>query len=99
MRWTVSRCIGAGHPALPGHFPGDPIVPAVVLLNEVLDAVHERVPGVVLTAIPLAKFANPLRPNVAFEIRLEMDGKQVRFDCRAGDVLIAQGRIDVETSP
>ncbi len=24
------------HPSLPGHFPGDPIVPAVVILDQVL---------------------------------------------------------------
>lgn len=95
----MSGCIGADHPALPGHFPGDPIVPAVVLLDEVIDAVRERVPRFVLTAIPLAKFVHPLRPDVAFEIALEMEGGEVRFVCRAGDVLIAQGRMDVEMSP
>jgi len=99
MRWTVAGRIGAGHPALRGHIPGDPVVPAVVLLNEVLEAVRERSPGFVLTAIPLAKFAHPLRPEVPFEITLEGANTEVRFACHADGVLIAHGRLDGEAVP
>jgi 3-hydroxymyristoyl/3-hydroxydecanoyl-(acyl carrier protein) dehydratase len=31
---TTSFCIPAEHPALPGHFPGAPVVPGVLLLAE-----------------------------------------------------------------
>jgi 3-hydroxymyristoyl/3-hydroxydecanoyl-(acyl carrier protein) dehydratase len=73
--------IGADHPALPGHFPGDPIVPGVVLLNEVLRAVPGRMD------IPWAKFHGPLRPGEEFAIRI--DGH--RFSVHRGDTLIASG--------
>ena len=75
--------IGADHPALPGHFPGDPIVPGVVLLNEVLSALPGRMD------IAWAKFHGPLRPGEAFAIRF--DGH--RFSVHRGDKLIASGTL------
>ena len=75
--------IGADHPALPGHFPGNPIVPGVVLLNEVLSAVPRRMD------IPWAKFHAPLMPGEEFAIRI--DGH--RFSVHRGDTLIASGSL------
>ena len=52
--------IGAEHPALAGHFPGTPIVPGVVLLDETLRAVEQDV-GAAATRwrISTAKFLQP----------------------------------------
>ena len=73
--------IGADHPALPGHFPGDPIVPGVVLLNEVLTALPQAM------NIPWAKFHAPLRPGEEFVIRID----DRRFSVHRGGTLIASG--------
>jgi len=76
------RCaIAADHPALPGHFPGDPIVPGVVVLDEVLSALPARMD------IPWAKFHAPLRPAEQFVIRIE----QNKFSVHRGETLIASG--------
>jgi 3-hydroxymyristoyl/3-hydroxydecanoyl-(acyl carrier protein) dehydratase len=95
MRWVVSRSIPIDHPALAGHFPGSPIVPGVVLLNEVLNAACAQVKHLALKAIPVAKFVHPLRPGEQFEIGLEADGPTLQFECRVGELLIAHGRMHV----
>jgi len=38
---AVTVTIGAEHPALAGHFPGAPILPGVLLLDEMLRAVEQ----------------------------------------------------------
>jgi 3-hydroxyacyl-[acyl-carrier-protein] dehydratase len=41
MTFEVRRAISADHPSLPGHFPDAPLVPGVVILDEVLGALLE----------------------------------------------------------
>ena len=36
MTFQATRIIRADHPSLPGHFPGAPLVPGVVILDEVI---------------------------------------------------------------
>ena len=61
--------IGAEHPALAGHFPGAPIVPGVVLLDETLRALEQDT-GAAATRwrISTAKFLSPVRPGEALTL-------------------------------
>lgn len=90
--------IPENHPALPGHFPGKPIVPGVVLLNHVCAAVqHEAGTEVRCSGFPNVKFLAPLLPGEAFTISLDfgVEGR-VRFACKTRDCTLAQGTLQFE---
>jgi 3-hydroxyacyl-[acyl-carrier-protein] dehydratase len=99
MNFEVRRTIDKGHPSLPGHFPGTPIVPGVVLLDEILAALTEwRRRGSRVTAIHAVKFLAPLKPQQPFTICLSAgrDAEdEVDFSCRVDDRVIVEGRLQV----
>jgi 3-hydroxymyristoyl/3-hydroxydecanoyl-(acyl carrier protein) dehydratase len=87
----------AGHPALPGHFPGQPLVPAVLLLEQLALALrawrNQR-----LVRVPEAKFVAPLLPGETAQLHLTPAGSAARasFRIERGGVLLARGVIEGE---
>jgi len=86
---TIAVRIDADHPSLPGHFPGDPIVPGVVLLDRVAAAIERD--GGVLRRIHSVKFLAPLRPGEQAALTLQRDGARVRFRIERDGVAILGG--------
>ena len=85
--------IPADHPSLAGHFPERPIVPGVVLLDRVIDAieaVHGALPPL---RLPQVKFLKPLLPGQAASIQLQGQAPRWRFRVLRGDDLLASGEI------
>jgi 3-hydroxymyristoyl/3-hydroxydecanoyl-(acyl carrier protein) dehydratase len=70
---VVSQAVVANdHPALAGHFPGNPVVPGVVLLSLAEAAARELVGASVrLARLPVVKFMRPLLPDVPIDIAVE----------------------------
>jgi 3-hydroxyacyl-[acyl-carrier-protein] dehydratase len=98
MNFEVRRTIGSDHPSLPGHFPGAPIVPGVVILDEVLAALTEWREDSHVTVISIVKFLMPLKPGEPFTICLvasEHAEDQVAFRCHVEERLVAEGRLQV----
>ena len=87
------------HPSLPGHFPGRPIVPGVVLLDRVV-ALLEAELGTPAAGLRLAqaKFLQPLLPGELARVelaRIEPQGAAPRWRFRIlrGEVLLATGEL------
>jgi 3-hydroxyacyl-[acyl-carrier-protein] dehydratase len=96
--FEVRRVIRADHPSLPGHFLGTPLVPGVVILDEVLEVLIEWRRNSQLTGIRTVKFLAPLMPEQPFTISLSAKNEgasQINFCCRAEDRVILEGRLEV----
>lgn len=85
--------IPADHPSLPGHFPGQPIVPGVVVLERVLEAIEAAHGPLGPLRLPQVKFAQPLRPGEVAEIVLEGDAPRWRFRVLRAHTLISSGDV------
>ena len=81
------------HPSLPGHFPGNPLVPGVVVLDHVLQAIEAVQGPLGALRLPQVKFVQPLLPGQVAETVLEGDAPRWRFRVtREGDA-IATGEV------
>jgi len=89
--------IPADHAAFAGHFPGNPIVPGVVLLDETLHCIASAygVPPARCTILA-AKFLSAAHPGEPLQLALEPgnDGR-MGFAIRAPDRLVASGMLTV----
>ncbi|RMH93723.1 hypothetical protein EBB59_03465 [Lysobacter pythonis] len=82
------------HPCLPGHFPGQPVVPGVVILDEALRALEARQGALPALRLPQVKFLQPLLPGQAARVELsEVAPRRWRFRVLRGDALIASGEL------
>lgn len=87
-------CIAPTHPSLPGHFPGQPVVPGVVILDAVHAAIEAEAGSLPSMKLPQVKFVQPLLPGEAAEIVIEAASPgRWRFRVLRGDALLASGEI------
>ena len=98
MTFEVRSAIMADHPSLLGHFPDAPVVPGVLILDEVLAALRVWQTDYELTGIRTVKFLQPLKPEQQFTICLSAnndDSSEVNFCCRIEGRVIAEGQLEV----
>lgn len=93
---TFSLRVPADHPSLPGHFPGRPVVPGVLILEHVaaqarglLGAPHGP------RRIPQVKFVAPLLPeqDASIELQAEPAQQRIRFRVFRDGQLLAAGEL------
>lgn len=89
------------HPCLPGHFPGRPVVPGVVILDRVLDTIEAAHGPLPALRLPQVKFVRPLLPGETATVVIEGGGAAAgaaprwRFRVLHGDALLASGEVVV----
>ena len=81
------------HPSLPGHFPGRPLVPGVVLLDRVVAAIAAAQGPLGPLRLPQVKFMQPLLPGEQACVELDGAAPRWRFRVLRGDALLASGEI------
>ena len=65
--------VPADHPSLPGHFPGRPIVPGVVLLDLTFESISDALARPVeLVSIVSAKFMQAVAPETRIDVRVKL---------------------------
>jgi len=83
--------IAHDHPSLAGHFPGHPLVPGVVVLDRVLDAIEASHGPLGALTLPQVKFMEPLLPGETATVELDGQAPRWRFRVLRGETLIASG--------
>ncbi len=85
------------HPTAAGHFPGNPIIPGALLLDEVVRLVAGPAEDGALV-IRTAKFFHPVRPGDEIVVRWEPRAAgEIGFECRLvqRETLAAAGTIEI----
>ncbi len=88
---AASVRIPGSHPSLVGHFPGRPIVPAVVLLDRVLGEAERWLGAAPVAGLPQVKFTAPLLPEQTAQLQLMLQGSELRFSLTRDADSVARG--------
>ena len=96
---NYSFTIKKTHPSLEGHFPNKPVVPGVVILDEVINIVKTIKPEAIINKIPMVKFTHPLLPEqeVSVEIK-EKNETTLSFNCFHNDIKLVMGQLTLKSS-
>ena len=95
---SIALHIMADHPAFEGHFPGQPLLPGVALLAEVLEAALDE-PALAASIGPAprigaVKFLAPVRPGAQLTVQLDPGPRGIRFEVREGERVAASGQFE-----
>ncbi len=90
------------HPCLAGHFPGNPIVPGVVILDEVASIILQQNSRFKIAGFSSVKFLQPLLAEQQVFVQVKENSvtstgySKVKFFVYNNDTLMAQGEIKLK---
>lgn len=93
-----SFTISSSHPALEGHFPNNPIVPGVVILDEVITIIKALKPDLTVTNISMVKFLHPLLADQQVKVELtEKSDTSISFNCFCDNSKLVTGQLTLKS--
>ena len=94
--FTAEFCFPASFSGFKGHFPGQPILPSVCLIQAVLVATQQATGrNLELSEIVLSKFFAVTRPDQKLSAAIKMDEDMVRAKISRGEDRVAEIRLRV----
>ncbi len=89
---TQTLHVPRDHPSFAGHFPGQPVLPGVVLLSMVMQALQARLQTP--AQIDHAKFLAPVLPGDTLALQISAQGNDGwQFELKRGDTAVARGQL------
>ena len=82
----TSFVIPASHPVFSGHFPEHPVVPGVLLLQQIEQAIIVQYPAVRVMGIKRMKFLRMVMPDMPVD--MEVVGKPISDDGSSIDLTV-----------
>ncbi len=99
MTQSLSLDFAVDHPAGPGHFPGNPIIPGALLLDRVIRSIAAAKD---IAASPCqiksAKFIHPVRPGDTVTVVWTTQNEQIAFACDT-DTRVLTGTVAFMDAP
>ena len=92
---TSELFIPATHPVLPGHFPGQPIVPGALLLDTLLAS---SAPANI-SSLQRVRFSAAVQPGVALQVNWQAKGDDWRFSVSQAGREVCRGNASASEFP
>jgi len=89
--------IDSAHPSIPGHFPGNPIVPGAVIIENVIEAFCKLDCSKKVTSLSTVKFLKPIatKQKVIVNFR-SISTELISFECTSSDEISVVGRFKIK---